>query len=103
MELTVQNEGTVTFESASTDGDKFNNKVKRKVLVKNDGASPVDVTVVAQEPCQLGELHDEVITVPAGDTAILPELQDKFYTDDLGFTHLDYSDKTSLTVAVIDA
>lgn len=101
-ELTIQREGVIDWETADVAGDTFDNKYERKVFIKNDGASAIDITLVAQKPCQLGVLHDHEVTVGAGETLVLPELPEKFYNDENGVATLNYSDATDLFVAILD-
>jgi hypothetical protein len=101
-QLTVQSDGAINWESADVAGDTFDNKYERKVLIKNDDASAKDITLTAQKPCQLGVLHDHEVTVGAGETLLMADLPIKFYNDENGMAELNYSDVTSLSVAVLD-
>lgn len=104
--LNIQLEGVLNFVPADINGDYFNNKAKRKIVIWNQGMEPVDVTVVAQKECQLGHLHDRTFTVGADESFLIPELNDQFYVDEEGNTYLEYTtagDISLIGVAVVDA
>lgn len=102
MELTIQDSGTLTFESASAGGDYFNNNGNRKIILKNDDSSAKTITFIAQEPCNQGHLHDKEVDVPAGEEHLVDNIPTNFYNDENGDVQMTYSSETSLTIAVIN-
>jgi hypothetical protein len=95
----------ITFSAASGGGDKFANSGNERLLVRNDDASSVTVTIDSPGTCNFGAAadsnHDLVVTVAAGaEKWIGPFSQDRF-NDSNGFVNITYSGVTSLTVAVV--
>ncbi len=86
-----------TFAAASAGGDKIQPGEGVYLHVKNGGASPIDVTIDAKQPCSLGFDHDNVVTVPAGGEReiLVPEVP---YKGSDGLADIAYSAVTTVTV-----
>lgn len=71
------------------------------VVVRNGGASDVDVTINSVKPCDQGFDHDEVVTVPAGEEAWIggSKFRRDRFVDSQGRVSWTYSDTASVTVA----
>lgn len=95
--------GALTYTSAEAGGDNFDwSKDNRALLVKNGDASSHDVTLVAQRPCKFGVLHDKVVTVPAGETYVIDDIDRRFQNPDDGMASVTYDAVTSVSVAIIN-
>jgi len=101
--LTVQQvtaTGTViTFVSAAAGGDTFSNDGKTELEVVNGGASTITLTIVAQNACNQGTLHDGGGTIGAGVTKRFGPFDRQRFNDSSGLVHATYSAVTSVTVA----
>jgi hypothetical protein len=103
-ELSVQEitiDGTVvTFAAAAGGGDTFPNTGKEILVVKNDSASSITVTIDSQAECSFGFDHDPVITVGAGVSREIGPFKPQRYNDADGMVNVSYSAVTTVTVAV---
>lgn len=92
---------TVSLTAASSE-DTFKNNFKNLVLIlKNTDTSSNDVTIVAQNPCNQGTLHDQVISVGASETVLVSNIDTYFYNDDSGMVHVTYGgDEADFEVGV---
>lgn len=90
------------FSNASAGGDTFLNDGKMTAHIKNGGASPITVTVVAKNKCSHGFLHDAQVTVAAGETKIVGPFPPDRFNDENGKVTLNYSAITSVQVAIVD-
>lgn len=104
--LTVQNISltglTPTFTAADSLGDEFPNDGNAFLVVKNDGASDITVTIDSQKPCSYGYDHDITVTVPAGGEKWIGPFPQSRFNDTSGRVQVSYSDVTSVTVAVVE-
>lgn len=89
-----------------TDGDRFRNSGKEFIHVINGGGSPCNVTVPT--PATVGGLaiEDKVVAVPAGEDRMIGTFDPGLYNQpsggtDSGNVYVEYSQVTSVTVAVI--
>lgn len=92
---------SVTFSSADAGGDTFRNSGRNILVVKNEDASPKQVTVVAQKECNQGHLHDIVADVGAGEEYYFENLEKVRFNNDNEKVEVSYDDVTSLKVAVL--
>lgn len=95
---------SATYNTAATDGDKFQNDGNTFIHVKN-GATAVTVTVNIQKTVSIGgvtlSITSPTITVSdSGDQFIGPFPRDWFNNDNKMVT-LGYDDETNVTVAVM--
>jgi hypothetical protein len=89
-----------TTQAAIIGGDTFLNTGREELTVKNGGASSITVTIAAQNPCDQGVLHNQVVTVAASGEEIIGPFRVDRYNDINGMVHVTYSAVTSVTVAV---
>jgi len=83
--------------AADVAGDTFINNGRTMLVVDNQDASPITVTIDSPVDCDQGFEHDPDPTVGAGDTVILgPFAQGRFNTD--GKVVVAYSAVASVTV-----
>ncbi|WP_121605306.1 hypothetical protein [Virgibacillus sp. Bac332] len=103
-ELTVQSANingiAPTFANADASGDTFTNYGNSLLHVDNQDAADKQVTI-ASNPCNFGEVHNLVISVPAGETRIIGKFNRQRFNDDAMKVNISYDDVTSLSVAVI--
>lgn len=105
-ELTVQRvspDGLVaTYDAAIADGHSFEWGERHFLHVKNGDTSSTDITI--QTPQTIGglDVSDKVVTVAAGDEEFIgPFLGRETYEQSDGQVYFDYSNTTSITVAVL--
>lgn len=93
-----------TYASAGTasSGDTFTNDGRTLLHIKNGGASATTVTVVATTPCNQGVLHDDVVSIPAGEEKFIGFFDTRF-NDATGKATVKCNPNTSVTLAVIKA
>lgn len=91
----------VTLVAAAGGGDKFPAAPDRALRVKNADATATVVTIVAQKACNQGVLHDNVVSVAAGEERTIGGLNQDQYVDAQGLVNVTYSKVTSLTVAAV--
>lgn len=102
--LTVQQPllaGTaVTYGAAAAGGDSFPNDGMTIAHVKNGGGSSITVTIARARTCDMGQTHNVVVAVPAGEERVIgPFVRDQFGPS----VPLTYSGVTTVTVAAIRA
>lgn len=114
-ELTVQKideDGlAVTFTAAGASGDKIDNtgpnRGASKLMIKNDSAGSVTVTITAQRSsisdAQYGDrpVSDRTVAVAAGAITIIGPFAPYVFNDASGDVNVSYSATTSVTVAAI--
>lgn len=87
---------------ADVAGDMFTN-TGRETLRVVTGATPVVVTVVAQNPCNHGVLHPQVVNVPANDDREIGPFRDEVrWNDENDKVHVTYDQVVNVTVGVFD-
>ncbi len=91
-----------TFAAANAGGDAFANNGRTMVVVKNDGASSITVTITSARTCNQGFLHDLTISVPAGAERWIGPFAPWRFNDESGQVAVGYSAVTSVTVAAIE-
>jgi hypothetical protein len=93
---------TVTYSAVdATNGNYFVNNGAEYIIVKNGSAAAITTTVLSV-PCSHGRTADSVVSVPAGGEKIVgPFPRDLFNQPNSRDIHVDFSDGTSVTAAVI--
>lgn len=81
-------------------GSQFQNDGRMALLVKNDDAASMDVTIVNPTTVDGLAVADLVVAVPAGEQRLIGPFPPNLYNTD-GFVQVDYSSDTDLTVAVL--
>lgn len=106
--LTVNNLSALgadqTLVNASAGGDKFPVGESYILVIRNGGATPITATVKGKRNCSHGFLHDSAITINAGVTKMIGDLDEirfKDTTDGLG--EVTYSAVASVTVGIFKA
>lgn len=103
--LTVQKASmtgrAVTYTPATLSGDEFANDGRTVLHVKNEGVSPITVTVNSQKPCDQGFDHDITVTVAASGEQVIGPLSTERFNNTSGRVEVTYSAVDSVTVAVI--
>jgi len=89
-----------TFVAANAEGNFFPNDGRVYLEVKNDGSTPVDVTINSIAPCSYGFDHNLEVAVPNGETKKIGPFQVSRFNDTGGKTHIAYSGITDVTVGV---
>lgn len=89
-----------TFVSADVAGDSFKNFGTVVLHVDNQDTVAKQVTI-ASNPCNFGEVHDVVVSVPASEERIIGVFQKDRFNDENNLVNVSYDDVTSLSVAVI--
>lgn len=89
----------LTYAAASAGGDTIAVGANPSVslLVRNAGSS-ITVTLAGAINCSQGQLHNQVVTCPVGDTDILIPAH---CVDSNGHCAVTYSGVTSVTIAAI--
>jgi hypothetical protein len=90
-----------TYSSAASGGETFPNDGKTFFHVKNGDTTSKTVTIVAQNKCNQGFLHDLEVTVAASGEKIIGPFQVERFTNDAGVAKVTYSAVTSVTVAAL--
>jgi hypothetical protein len=102
--ITPQPAGALTYTAASGGGDTLalGTKTTRPVFLVRNGGSTITVTLLGVNPCSQGVLHNQVVSVPAGDQEIVPLPQTIDQTPaTAGNVGVTYSSVTSVTVALV--
>lgn len=86
---------------ASATGNTFINTGNVAIRINNGGAAAIDMTLVARRPCNQGVLHNQVISVPPGESRDVFPVPANQFNDDNGLTTLTYSAVTNVTVAAV--
>lgn len=93
--------GTIlTYSSAETDGDTFRNDRNTNLYIKNTSDGSRTVTIVAQRKCNQGFLHEQDITLDAGEEKVVADIEPGRFNDEDGIAHLSYDDESGVEVAV---
>lgn len=92
----------IAYQAANAGGDAFLNSGNEVFHVRNGGGASITVTLVAQNPCNHGSLHNLVVTVPntANVETQIKRLDPGRYNDANRKTQVTYSAVTSVFVAV---
>lgn len=104
--LTDEDGGAITFASAAVGGDKFIWDSRAAIIIRNDDASPKQVTVTAAFTAINDERYGEltrsniVLSVAAGAVAVIPPVPVAFRAAADSKVALTYDAITSLKVAV---
>jgi len=93
----------ITGVSAAAGGDDFVNDGKKLVLINNDDADSLTLTITTTKTVDGEAVADKTITVPAGERHLIGPFPPNIYNDGDAKVALSYDDETSVTVAVIDA
>lgn len=93
---------TPTYGAAASGGDTFKNSGKTFLIVKNGGASPINVTINSLKPCDQGFDHDLVIAVPNASEKWIGPLKPDRFNDGNDLVGVTYSAVTSVTVAAVE-
>lgn len=81
---------SISLTSASAE-DTFKNNFKDLVLIlENTDSTSHDATIIAQNECNQGHLHDEVVSVGASSIVIVSDIEGNIFNDDNGLTHITY-------------
>jgi hypothetical protein len=89
-----------TFVAANAGGNFFSNDGRVYLEVKNDGSTPVDVTINSIAPCNYGFDHDLKVAVSNGEARKIGPFQVSRFNDAGGKAHVSYSGITDVTVGV---
>jgi hypothetical protein len=89
-----------TFVAADSLGDSFTNHGRTIFHVKNGDAAAKSVTITSN-PCNYGEIHDVVVSVPAGEERQIGAFNERRFNDDNYEVNVSYDSVTSVTVAAI--
>ena len=92
---------SLALQAASAGGDTFKNDGNTFLVVDNADAADITVTITAQRTCNLGFLHDQEVTVPAGSRLFLGPFNTKRFNDDSDQVHVSYSAVTNVTVGAV--
>lgn len=94
--------GKPTFVAADVAGDNFVNSGKDFLVVKNGGASSINVTIDSVALCSYGFDHNLVVAVAASGEEWIGPFPKARFNDDTGKVNISYSGVTSVTVAVVE-
>ena len=95
--------GTVyTLANSAASSDQFDNNGAVILHVKNAGASPDSVVIVAQRACEGGTLHNVTVAVTNGTEAIIGPFPPSRFNDNAGRVTVTHSYTTTVTVACIN-
>lgn len=86
------------YAAASAGGDTFTPEERLELRVKNGSGAAITVTVDSKPPCNFGEDHNLVISVPAGGERAIEPLSPARFADASGVGSVTYSAVTSLTI-----
>lgn len=92
---------TTACSGTGVGADQYANSGKEVLVVTNGGGASITVTRIAQATCSQGVLHNDVVTVPAGQTRYLKPVNPSIFCDDNGMTKLTASASASVTYAVV--
>ncbi len=94
--------GKPSFVAAAVGGDDFVNSGKNFLVVKNGGASSIDVTIDSVALCSYGFDHNLVVPVAASGEEWIGPFPKSRFNDENGKVNVSYSGVTSVTVAVVE-
>ncbi len=97
----VKYDALLTLGNADAAGDVYPASERVFVLVKNNDASSVTVTIPQKRPDDLGGTHDIVVSVGAGDLALI-HAPPFWYADSNGLITINYGTFTSFKVGVFE-
>lgn len=86
----------------NVNGMQFRNSGKSIVYVKNGGVGSINVTVPTPGTVDGLALPDKVVAVPNGGERAFSLRKVSTYQQSDGFTHLDFSGGTSVTIAILE-
>lgn len=93
-----------TLVNASAGGDKFPVGEGYVLVIKNGSASSITATVKGKRNCSHGFLHDSVVTIGAGVTKMIGDLDEIRFKDATdGYGEVLYSAVTTVTVGIFKA
>lgn len=92
--------GVVTFAAAAAT-DTFPNDGNTVLIVKNDSAADITVTIDSARPCNYGFDHDVSVTVPAGGERVIGPFPRNRFNDNNSQVAVSFSDTLSVTVAAV--
>ena len=93
---------STAYAAADVAGDDFANTGNEFVDVVNGGGAPITVTPVVTSTISTGEtITPETVSIPAGENRQIGPFDRTIYNDAAGNMHIDYSDITSVTTAVL--
>ena len=91
-----------TMTAAAALGDTVQNSDERVfIYAVNGSAGTINITANAQRNCNHGYIHDEVLTLLAGEDGYLGPFDKERFNTSTGDVSLTYDDVTSLTIAAI--
>lgn len=91
-----------TTEAANVDGNAITGDGKQILHVINGGGSPITVTIVTGGTFQGKAVADETVVVTNGEERFIGRFNSALYNDPTtGLVNVDYSDVTTVTVAVL--
>lgn len=92
--------------AADPSGDEFYNNDSVNLLLRNNGATDVDVTFDGGvKPCNFGvqdHIHDKTIVVPAGQTVWVGPFNSVIFNDLGSKVHVSYSDATDMEIIAMN-
>ena len=95
--------GAPTFAAVdNANGMHFRNSGKSIIYVKNGGVGSINVTVPTPGSVDGLDLPDKVVAVPNGGERAFSLRKVATYVQSDGFTRLDFSGGTSVTIAILE-
>lgn len=105
MSLSVQKTGlaggSVSLVAATAGGDTFANDGATVLHINNAGAGSITVTFSAQQTCNQGFKHDDVVTVANGAYEVVGPFAANRFNDQSGNVNVTYSAVASVTVGAV--
>lgn len=102
VQTSARSTKNITFTEAGTTGPHtFANTGKEKLMIKNDSASSVNVTVVTTQTVDGEAVADKVIAVAAGAISYLGPWPVSIYSDADGDVTFSLASATDVDVAVV--
>lgn len=92
---------TGAAQAATAGGDAIYSDGHTAIHVINGGGSPINVTIVSQEPCDQGYTHSQVVAVGNGSNEWIGPFATDRFTDANGLVQISYSAVTSVTVEAL--
>lgn len=92
------------FDAAEAGGDAFLNGPGRKIVVRvvNAAGAPRTVTFSAENPCNHGFTHDNVLAMADGDDSTVGPFERTRFNNGSGQVAISYDSEVGLTLAVLD-
>lgn len=91
-----------TFAAAPALGSQFRNSGRSILHVKNGGGVSIDVTIPTPGTVDGLALADQIVAVAAGAEKLISVRNRETYKQADGYTYVDYSAVTSVTVALYE-